>query len=321
MAELQPPIHSLTGSKFIHPNYFAGPLSNLSNIYPHPHGSHLPPQVHRASDRPPATIDESGTWNAPSQGVSSTLIGPGQNPDQGPRPCTQPRHHTGAANNADVRKRKRTTLGSVETSLVGGFGPQSPGETVTETGSLSPSSPPFARNAGRRSTTCNVWAFACPLVSGDVPPANQWPTSTGLRLTGKPNTPWFGCTLCFQFGCVICVPSPRSLIITIVQSSDQSGVKRWRVFNNNKKSSPTTPFRRHLKDHHASIWVQECTRLHIPAPSLEEAPERSTDTTKTEPFTREGLSRRLVKFISSNDQVRLPNFVLEDSLDDRYRRR
>jgi hypothetical protein len=135
-----------------------------------------------------------------------------------------------------------------------------------------------------------------------------------LRLTEKPNTLWFGCQLCSQFGYVACVLTFGSSILIAVQFSDQSGVKRWKVFNNNKKSSPTSPFRRHLTDHHALVWVQECKRLNILVPLQEqEIPEQISDTTNAEPFTREGLSRRLVDFVSDDDQVRSSQPLLDDS--------
>lgn len=86
-------------------------------------------------------------------------------------------------------------------------------------------------------------------------------------------------------------------MLILIWFSDQLGVKRWRVFKSDKKSSPTTPFRRHLKDHHVSVWVRECTRLNIPvAPSEEGVPVPTPDIPENEPFTREGLLGRLIEF-------------------------
>ena len=96
-----------------------------------------------------------------------------------------------------------------------------------------------------------------------------------------------------------------------MQFSDKSGAKRWKVFENNEKSSPTTPFRRHLKVHHTSIWVCECTRLNIPVPLEQDIPEQTPYGSETELFTREGLLRRLIKFVSGNDQVYLLQSAFE----------
>ena len=81
------------------------------------------------------------------------------------------------------------------------------------------------------------------------------------------------------------------------------GVKQWRVFKNDGNSSPTTPFRRHLRDHHKIAWEQECTRLNIPINhNAEEEPE--PDVAEIEEFTKDAFLIHLVEFVSSDDQVR-----------------
>ena len=96
----------------------------------------------------------------------------------------------------------------------------------------------------------------------------------------------------------------RSFILIISRFRDESGVRQWRVFSNKNspKSSPTTPFRRHLEDHHTLVWVRECARLNIPV--KHPAQEPTPDVLETEPFTKAGLSRHIVKFVSNDDQVR-----------------
>ena len=285
MARLPPPIHSFSELGHPHP---AEPLSNLDNAHPHLREPRLPPQPHcGASGWRPATIDEFNTWNASPQGMFPlTLIGPGQNPNQDLLPRRQPRHPAHTTNNTNLGKRKRATASPVETSSVGGYGPLSPGETTTETAtemnSPSPSPPPYFP----RNTAYDLWPFARPLESNDELPLDQWPTSVEPHLMRKPKSPWFGCKLCSQFGYAISLSTFGISTLILVRFSDRWGVKQWRVFRNDSKSSPTTPFRRHLKDHHASVWAQECTRLNIPVPSLEEEVlEPTPDTPETEPFT------------------------------------
>jgi hypothetical protein len=65
-----------------------------------------------------------------------------------------------------------------------------------------------------------------------------------------------------------------------------------------------TPFRWHLKEHHALVWAQECARLKIPVPVLEqELLDQTRDISDIKPFTREGLMQHLVKFVAGDDQV------------------
>jgi len=49
------------------------------------------------------------------------------------------------------------------------------------------------------------------------------------------------------------------------------------------------------------IWERERTRLNIPVKHQ----AKETDVPRVEPFTKDGLLKRLVKFVSSDDQVRL----------------
>ena len=302
MAELPPPIQ-FTGSGFNHLG--PEPLSYLNNVYPRVHNldTHFLPQPHHAPEWQPATWDASSQRRFPP-----TPVDLGCSPDHGPPPHAQPRPHIHTANDTNVRKRKRTTPSSVEASSIGRYSPLSPRETVMGTDSRGPSPPPCD---GPRNATCNVWAFAQPLESGDEPPTDRWPTSMEPHLMRKPKAPWVGCKLCSQFGYVIHLSIFRWLILIPVQFSDKSGTKRWKVFKNNEKSSPTTPFRRHLKVHHTSIWVRECTRLNIPVPLEQDIPEQTPYVSETELFTREGLLRRLIKFVSGDDQVYLLQSAFE----------
>jgi hypothetical protein len=301
MAQVPPPIHPF---EFTHSN------------------ARFPLQRHHSSDWRPTAVEKFDAWNASPQAMfpSTPLIGPGHNPNLLPR--LEPRHPTHvdgvSANDANLGKRKRTTqLGSVEnsTSSVGGYGPISPGEAPMETDTLKPS-PPSLSFKRHRNVAYDVWAFAQPLISNEEPPPDQWPMSREQYLTEKPKSPWFGCKLCSQFGYVytlsICL---GSFILIFSCFRDQLGVKRWRVFNNKNpsKSSPTTPFRRHLEEYHASLWVQECARLNIPIKHPpREALDQTPDVPKTEPFTKDGLSRHLVGFVSGDDQVRPLPFMLGD---------
>lgn len=124
--------------------------------------------------------------------------------------------HTCTPSNANIRKRKRATPSSVEAPPVGGYGPLSPREITTDTGSLSPSPPPPTYKSCCN-TTRNVWAFAQPLESGDEPPTDQWPISMEPHLTTKPKTRWVGCKLCSQFGCAIHLSTFGSFILTVVR--------------------------------------------------------------------------------------------------------
>ena len=64
------------------------------------------------------------------------------------------------------------------------------------------------------------------------------------------------------------------------------------------------PFRRHLDGRHGPIWERECARLNIQIKHPAEGTlEPMPDVPGTEPFTRDGLLRRLVKFVSADDQV------------------
>jgi hypothetical protein len=172
-------------------------LSNLAHSHLRDH--HLPPLPYFPPSQRPTTINEFNHWSQSSQGIfPSTLIGPGLNPGLLPHP--QPRHppSAGMASTNNSRKRKRNDS-TGETSLVGGFGPPSSGDDATEVGSTS-SSPPARISSGRRNAAFDVWAFARPLMSVETPPEDQWLTSSEPRGTSKPKTPWFGCTLCSEFG-------------------------------------------------------------------------------------------------------------------------
>jgi hypothetical protein len=98
-------------------------------------------------------------------------------------------------------------------------------------------------------------------------------------------------------------PAVFIAFILILLLRDKFGSKRWRIFQNKVDSSPTTSFRRHLKDHHASTWGQECLRLGIQVEDRAKLPGSTSGPLAPEPFTREGLLKRLVEFVSSDDQV------------------
>lgn len=172
--------------------YAAEPLSNLNNVPPHLHNSHFPPPQYPLPWQP-TTINDSNRWNQSPQGIfPSTLVGPGLIP-------------TG---NSGKRKRA-TPLGGA--SSVGGFGPLPPNNTVAE-GNPSPGWPPPLFNLhGRRNAASDVWAFAHPLTSINPPPENQQLMPLEPRDANKPKTPWFGCMLCFKFGCVICPMADRGI--------------------------------------------------------------------------------------------------------------
>jgi len=232
-----------------------------------------------------------------------TLVGPGQNPNQPPQtPQTQPGHpsNTGITSTSNPRKRKRTTP-PIKTALVGGFGPLSPGETATETGSPTPP-PPSSTSGGRRNGAADVWAFARPLNSAEEPPVDEWPTPSGSIPMTKPGTEWFGCKLCSESGCAMCLSVCGVFTLTSFRydHSNDSGPKVWKTFQNKKGSSPTTSFRRHLEDHHKSTWRRECMRLGIPTKQQAKTPNAP----EYEQFTKEGLLKCLIKFVTSDDQVR-----------------
>lgn len=86
-----------------------------------------------------------------------------------------------------------------------------------------------------------------------------------------------------------------------------------KMFRNNEDSSPTTSLRHHLREHHETVWKQECVRLGIPI-KLENRPNPTSDTPKIEPFTKDGLLKHLIEFISSDDQVCSIQFMLEEPL-------
>jgi len=227
-------------------------------------------------------------------------------------PTGTPASNAGVASTSN-RKRKRATP-STKTPSVGGFGPLSPGETATETSSPTPSPLPSRFTSGnRRNGATDVWPFACPLNSADEPPADCWPTEPISHAT-KPKTPWFGCKLCSEFRCAIYPLICRSLALTSFHHdrSEGSGPGRWKTFRNNAGSSPTSSFRHHLEDHHNSAWERERTRLGIP---IRRKTKKAQNVPEVEPFTKEGLLKRLIKFVTGDDQVRpIHSSTLEDPL-------
>lgn len=312
MAEI--PSHSIhsstyTGSEFSSPYYIAEPLSNLSDIHTQPHGNPFPSLPQYPPSWRPANLDEFSSWDMSHRGMFPlTPVGPGQDPDRPPHPQPAPPPNPGVAATSNPRKRKRTTPPNT-TSSVGGFGPLSPGGTTT--GSPTPSPPPPTPD-GRRNGASDVWAFARPLTSTDEPPADQWPTPSEPTRATKPKTLWFGCKLCSDPGCVVYVSVFVSLTLTLHHDrSNGSGPKQWKIFQNNPGSSPTSSFRTHLEEHHKSAWERERTRLSIPT---KPQAKRPPDTPEIEPFTREGLLKRLIKFILGDDQVCLACcFMSEDA--------
>jgi len=163
--------------------------SNLNSIHP----QNLP------SSWRPTNMSEFNCWDRSPEGTHPViLLGPGLNPDL--LPCPQPNHpsNTDTASANDSGKRKRGAP-SGKTSSIGGFGPL-PGDAEASSSSQLP--PPFT-SSGRRNAASDVWAFARPLISTETPPEDRWPVFSGLHNTSKPKTPWFGCTLCSEFGCLI----------------------------------------------------------------------------------------------------------------------
>lgn len=289
--------HSATG-------YMHEPLSNLGGIYSHLHNQHFPPPQHQPPSQRPTTLNEFISWNQSPQGLyPSTLIGPGLNPDLLPCPQPQPPSNTRVASTDNSRKRKRNTSPG-ETSSIGGFGPPSPGDNAADARPPSPSPPPLTSKA-RRNAASDVWAFARPLTSDDAPPNDEWPTSSEPHSINKLKTPWIGCKLCTEFGCVIHLPAYYGCILILLCHRDKFGLKQWTVFQNKKESSPTTTFRRHLEGHHTSIWRQECLRLNIPVEdrAKKSSPEPTLSAPGTEPYTKENLMKYIVNFVTSDDQV------------------
>lgn len=175
------------------------PSSNLNNIHPQPHDPHHPPPLYPPSWRP-TTVEEFSDWNRSSQGtLSSTLVGPGLNPDLLPRsrPENPPNNSMASAKNPGKRKRD-APLG--ETSSVGGFGP-SPRDATTEACPPGPPLPPLLPSSGnRRNAADDVWAFMRPLASAETLPEEQWPMSSEPHDTNKPKSSWVVCILCSEFG-------------------------------------------------------------------------------------------------------------------------
>jgi hypothetical protein len=165
-------------------HYIAEPLSNLNNY-------HLPlsPQYPPPWQLP--TANGSSSWDQAPQ--DSTLVGP----DPG-QPWIQPNRPPVSIGN--IGKRKRGTL-SGGASSVGGFGPLPSGDTTTEASFTSEPLPQPTRSS-RRNAASNVWAFAQPLNSFEPLLEDQQLTSLEPINTSKPNTPWFGCKLCPDLGCV-----------------------------------------------------------------------------------------------------------------------
>jgi hypothetical protein len=193
------PIQSIDISPQLDHFRFAEPSSNLNHIHPHLRNPRLPPPSHYSSSWQPKTVDEFHRWNQSPQGMFPlTPIGPGQNSKPLTRPLPGSRLDATSTDNPGKRKRSAP---SGDASSVGGFGPA----PSTEPGPPPQSSP---TPVGRRNAASDVWAFVRPLTSTEPPPEDQWPTSSASHNTTKPKTPWFGCNLCSEFGCVPC-PSVR----------------------------------------------------------------------------------------------------------------
>lgn len=297
------PIHSLN-SEFGH-HSVAGHelLSNLGGIYSHLYSHHFPPPQHHPPSQQPTTLDEFNSWNQSLQGMyPSVLIGPGSNPDLLPHP--QPLSDTAVVPTNNSRKRK-CDAPSGDTCSIGGFGLPSPRDDAAEARSPSMTPSPLVLSA-RRNAACDVWAFTRPLTSDETPPKDEWPTSSEEYSVARPKTPWFGCKLCPGTGCVACLSAYHGLMLTLSCRRDKSGTRRWRVFQNKKESSPTSSFRRHLNDHHDPIWKQECLRLNIPVEdqAKKSPPKPTSGAPGAELFTKEGLTKFIIRFVSSDDQVR-----------------
>lgn len=190
-------------------------LSNLNSTHPNQYDPRFSLPLRRPSDWQPATNNAFNTWGVSPPGpFPSPLIGPGYNPDPPPRshPDPPPHSHPGdtasargtSINNPNPRKRKRAVPlpSSVRTSSVGGYGPVSPGSVSTGVDSPSPSPPPPSSercSKRRRNAADDVWAFALPLPSCEVPAdPDRWPASLEPCLVQKPKSEWFGCKLCLQ---------------------------------------------------------------------------------------------------------------------------
>jgi len=187
------------------------------NIHPQLRHPRIPPPTQYPSNWRPANFDEYNEWNHSPLGLfPSVLIGPGLNPDPLPRPQSERPPNTGvastnntgaaSADNTNVTPtnnsgKRRHNNQSGETSSVGGFGP-SPGDTTMEASSQGPSPPAFTPSA-RSNGASDVWVFARPLTSADAPPEDQWSTSSEPHNANRPQTVWFGCILCTEYGCAI----------------------------------------------------------------------------------------------------------------------
>ena len=202
MGEVPPLLHSFEFNRYESCCYCSKSLFNLGNTDPNPSSSHLPPlPSHYPQDWHPSNRNGFNGWNRSSVGMfPSTLVGPGQNPIplSHPRPASPTTPDQTSTENRNTRKRKRAIPSySTETSSVGGYGPTSPELTTAGTGSPTPSPPPPVCKR-RLNGADDVWAFACPLRSQEMPPVNQWPASLEPQLASKPQTKWFGCKLCLQ---------------------------------------------------------------------------------------------------------------------------
>ena len=278
-------------------------LSNLNDVHMQPHNPHfsLPQQP---SYWRPVNANEYDDRNQPPQGVfPSTLVGPGLNPDLLPHPQPErpPNTDVASANHASAASADNTGMPPTKRRKLNVLSGPLPGDTSMEASSQNPSPPLFTPSA-HRSAASDVWVFTRPLTSAEEPPSDQWQTSPEPHDANKPQAAWFGCILCTKFGCAIRLSACRDFRLTLsYRRDDESRLKRWRVFQNKDESSPTTTFRRHLKDYHPLMWEQECARLGIPFKNqTKKIPQKPT----IEPFTKEGLRKRLNKFISSSGRVR-----------------
>ena len=87
---------------------------------------------------------------------------------------------------------------------------------------------------------------------------------------------------------------------------NRDSIKMWKVFNNGNQTSPTSTLRKHFKHEHFHVWNYECLCLKVPWTSTTHQMSSSI----AELFTRDGLMKRLQKFVVAGDQVCLHFFLI-----------
>jgi len=99
--------------------------------------------------------------------------------------------------------------------------------------------------------------------------------------------------------------------LTVARPRDHNGIKRWQVFSIRK--SAMTTIRKHFESDHPGHWESERSRLHVPLKDATgEAPVPDV-----EPFTRDGVMIRLVRFVTNFDEVRHRPFLISSPFTDK----